>query len=127
MAPTSLVGSLGTLLFGVVSLVKPDVTAKVTSLDPVDADGRSEIATIFGGVFTTLGLLGLAGKKRPVTLVWAGVVVARLASFRDREAITPGTVVGLLVEVGLLGLFLAPEGGDDQPVEVEGTEGATAD
>ena len=121
MAPTSLLGSLATLLFGVLSLVKPDATAKVTSLEPVEAAGRSEITAVFGGVFTTLGLLGLAGRKRPATLVWAGVVVARLASFRDREAISPGPVVGLLLEVGLLALFLAPEG-DDEAVEVETSE-----
>ncbi|WP_276259212.1 hypothetical protein [Haloglomus litoreum] len=120
MAPTSLLGSLATLLFGVVSVVKPDITAKVVSLEPLDAAGRSEVTTVFGGVFTTLGILGLAGEERPVTLVWIGVVLARIASFRDQEAITADTIVGLLVEIGILGLFLAPEGGDDEPaVEVE--------
>jgi hypothetical protein len=119
MAPTSLLGSLATLLFGVVSVVKPDLTAEVTSLEPLDAAGRSEVTTVFGGVFTTLGVLGLTGEERPVTLVWVGVVLARLASFRDREAITADTVVGLLVELGILGLFLAPEGDDAPAVEVE--------
>jgi hypothetical protein len=126
MAPTSLLGSLATLLFGVVSLVKPDATAKVTNLEPVDAAGRSEITTVFGGVFTTLGIFGLAGEERPVTLVWLGVVLARIASFRDQEAITAGTIVGLLVEIGILGLFLAPEGDDDTAaveVEVPGADG----
>lgn len=120
MAPTSLLGSLATLLFGVVSLVKPDITAKVVSLEPLDAAGRSEITTVFGGVFTTLGILGLAGEERPVVLVWLGVVLARIASFRDQEAITADTIVGLLVEIGILALFLAPEGGDEEPaIEVE--------
>lgn len=119
MAPTSLLGSLATLLFGVVSLVKPDATAEVVSLAPVDAAGRSEIVTVFGGVFTTLGLLGLSGEERPVVVVWIGVVLARIVSFRDQEAITSDTVAGLLVELGVLSLFLAPEGGADEPaVEV---------
>jgi hypothetical protein len=118
MAPTSLLGSLATLLFGVVSLVKPDVTAEVVSLAPVDAAGRSEISAVFGGVFTTLGLLGLAGEDRPVVAVWIGVVLARIASFRDQAAITSDTIVGLLVELGILGLFLAPEGEDEPAVEV---------
>jgi hypothetical protein len=119
MAPTSLLGSLATLLFGVVSLVKPGITANVVSLDPVDAAGRSEVTTVFGGVFTTLGVLGLAGEERPVALVWVGVVLARIASFRDQEAITADTIVGLLVELGILGLFLAPEGDEEPAVEVE--------
>jgi hypothetical protein len=120
MAPTSLLGSVATLLFGVVSLVKPDITAKVTNLEPLDAASRSEVTTVFGGVFTTLGILGLAGEERPVTLVWLGVVLARIASFRDQEAISADTIVGLLVEIGILALFLAPEDGDEKPaVEVE--------
>jgi hypothetical protein len=126
MAPTSLLGSLATLLFGVVSLVKPDATAKITDLEPLDAAGRSEVTTVFGGVFTTLGILGLAGEERPVVFVWVGVVLARIASFRDQEAITAGTIVGLLVELGILGLFLAPEGDDDAAaveVEVPGADG----
>jgi hypothetical protein len=118
MAPTSLLGSLATLLFGVVSLVKPSTTAEVVSLAPVDATGRSEIVAVFGGVFTTLGLLGLAGEERPVVAVWIGVVLARIASFRDQAAVTSETVVGLLVELGILGLFLAPEGAEEPAVEV---------
>lgn len=130
MVPTSLLGSLATLLFGVVSIVKPEATATVTNLEPLDAAGRSEVSTVFGGVFTTLGILGLAGEDRPVTLVWIGVVLARIASFRDPEAISAETIVGLLVEIGILGLFLAPEGGADAPaveVEVPGADGGGDD
>lgn len=119
MAPTSLLGSLATLAFGLVSLAKPALTAAAVSLAPVDAAGRSEVATVFGGVFTTLGLLGLAGEDRPVTIVWLGVVLARIASFRDREAVTTDTVVALLVEIGILGLFLAPEDDAEATAEAE--------
>jgi hypothetical protein len=124
MAPTSLLGSLATLLFGVVSLVEPDATAAAVSLAPVDAAGRSEVAAVFGGVFTTLGLLGLDAEDRPVALVWLGVVIARVLSFRHGGAITRESVVGLLVEVGILGLFLAPEGADEPAVEVAVPDGA---
>jgi hypothetical protein len=124
MAPTSLLGSLATLLFGVVSLVEPDATAAAVSLAPVDAAGRSEVAAVFGGVFTTLGLLGLAGEDRPVALVWLGVVIARVLSFRHGGTVTRESVVGLLVEVGILGLFLAPEGADEPAVEVAVPDGA---
>lgn len=121
MAPTSLLGSLATLAFGLVSFAKPETTAELTSLAPVDAAGRSEVRTVFGGVFTALGLLGLAGEERPVTAVWAGVVLARLASLREEGALTRDTAVGLAAEAVLLGLFLAPEGDTDieDAVEVE--------
>jgi hypothetical protein len=121
MAPTSLLGSIATLGFGLVSLGKPETIADLTSLAPVDAAGRSEIRTVFGGGFTTLGLLGLAGEERPVTAVWAGVVLARLASFRGEGALTRDTAVGLVVEALILGLFLAPESAEDieDAVEVE--------
>lgn len=125
MDRTSLLGSLATLLFGVVSLVNPNVTANVTNLTPIDAAGRSEITTVFGGTFTTLGLLGLAGEERPVTLVWAGIVAARLASFRDRKAVSPETILGLLLEIGILALFLAPK--SSETVEIEPLEPDMAD
>jgi hypothetical protein len=115
MVEKSRLGSLASLGFGLAALAKPDALASFTSLGPLDADGRSEIRTVFGGVFTTLGVLGLAGEQRPVTAVWGGLVLARLASLADSEARTADTLVGLLAEVVVLGLFLA------------GGEGATED
>jgi hypothetical protein len=121
MAPTSLLGSVATLAFGLASFLKPDAVADLTSLAPLDAAGRSEVRTVFGGVFTALGVLGLAGEERPVTVVWTGLVLARLASFREDDALTRDTAVALLAEVVVLGLFLAPEDdtGVEDAVEVE--------
>ena len=111
MVDTSLLGSLASLGFGLAALAKPDALASFTSLGPLDADGRSEIRTVFGGVFSTLGILGLAGEDRPVTAVWGGLVLARVASLADSEARTVDTLVGLVAEIVILGLFLA--GGED--------------
>lgn len=106
------IGAIATLLLGMLGLIAPRKAAAFTSIAPLGANGLSELRATYGGLFVALGAQCLLSQSVVVFTVpgvaWSGAAIGRLVSViidgnRDRR-----NLGGMLMELGIGLLLLAP-------------------
>jgi hypothetical protein len=105
-------GAVVTLALGLLGLVRPDLAARFTSVEPVGLVGRSEVRATYGGLFFALGAAALWSADplacRVVGLAWAGAAAGRLLSAWLDHSRSPQNLGGVSFEAAVAGLLLAP-------------------
>jgi len=106
------VGASITVALGGLGLLLPDRAARLTSISPVGANGRSEIRATYGGLFTAMGLACLLSQWDPiylaVGLAWLGAGVGRIGSVAIDRNFDRKNLGGIVMELGIALLLLAP-------------------
>ena len=103
------VGALGTIVTGVISLVRPLAVTGFTGLNPNGARGLSEIRAVLGGLFIGAGTAALL---RPASAGWAlgmaylGTAAGRLLSIVVDQAQDRSNWISLVWEIAF-GIILA--------------------
>lgn len=112
MSPWNTAGALLTLGLGLLGLVRPDLAARFTSLEPVGLVGRSEVRATYGGFLFALGAAVLwSGDPlayRVAGAAWAGAALGRLASAWLDHSRSPQNLGGVAFEGGIAALLLVP-------------------
>lgn len=105
-------GALITLGLGAMGLLLPGRAARFTSISPQGSMGLSEIRATYGGLFLALGGVALWAQDRLLFAMlgtaWVGAAAGRLVSYwwdRNRQLRNVG---GVLFELGIGYLLLAP-------------------
>ena len=78
------VGVIGTIITGIISLVRPLAVTGFTGLKPEGARGISEIRAVLGGLFIGIGVAVLfvpePGAAKALGFAYLGTAIARLSS-----------------------------------------------
>jgi hypothetical protein len=76
------VGAILTIALGALGLLRPDLVARLVSVTPDDALGRTEIRATYGGLLAGLGLFALASQDEVAFVAlgagWVAAAVTRL-------------------------------------------------
>jgi hypothetical protein len=102
-----IIAALLTIATGGLSLFKPMSTPGFTGLEPVGGRGVSEIRSVLGGLFITLGLVPLIlGGNAYLMLGWCylGIAAVRLMSiFVDKSSVRSNWIsLGVEIVFGFL-------------------------
>lgn len=91
------IGVAGTILVGVVALVRPASVIGFTGLQPLGGRGTTEIRAVLGGLFIGLGLAPLL-LRTPAAYQTLGIgylatgVVRAVSMFADKSAVASNTL-----------------------------------
>lgn len=106
-------GAVATTLLGCLGLFAPARAASFTSINPVGANGVSEIRATYGGLFAALGLLCLISQDQAVFTVagvaWAGAMVGRVWSILIDQNFDSKNLGGVAFEGLIAGSLLAAQ------------------
>jgi len=98
-----IIASVGTILTGLLALVKPTSIYGFTGLIAEGGRGITEIRSIFGGLFIALGAAALY-YRLPQTyamlgIVYLGIAAVRLVSMILDKSIVSSNIISLVVEI----------------------------
>jgi len=98
-----IIASVGTILTGLLALVKPTSIYGFTGLIAEGGRGITEIRSIFGGLFIALGAAVLY-YRLPQTyamlgIVYLGIAAVRLVSMILDKSIVSSNIISLVVEI----------------------------
>ena len=98
-----IVAAIGTILTGLVSLIRPLSVRGFTGLEAPGPRGVTEIRAILGGFFVALGVAPLAFNE-PVAyqmlgVAYLGVALVRLVSMFVDGSVERSNIISLIVEV----------------------------
>jgi hypothetical protein len=103
------IGAIGTILTGVISLVRPLAVTGFTGLKPDGARGLSEIRAVLGGLFIASGAavlyLNEPAAFKTLGFAYLGTGLARLASMFIDKARDTSNIISLAWEI-FFGLVL---------------------
>jgi len=104
-----IIGSVVTLLLGLLGLLAPRRAASMVGIGAADALGRSEVRATYGGVFLGLGAACLLLRSPEAYAVagaaWMAAATARLVSISIEREASGKNLAGVAVESGI-GLML---------------------
>jgi hypothetical protein len=96
------IAALGTVMTGLLALVKPSATYAFIGLSAEGSRGVSEIRSIFGGLFIALGLapffLGEAAYQM-LGIAYLGIALARAFSIVFDRSYANSNLISLVIEV----------------------------
>lgn len=100
-----------TLGLGAIAVCLPTFTADKVGIGVPDSFGRSEVRATYGGLFVGLGAACFWLQSKEAFLVagiaWVAAAIARLLSMLVERDVSGRNWLGILVEGGIGGLFLA--------------------
>jgi hypothetical protein len=98
-----ILGALGTMATGLISLVRPLSVTGFTGLRPDGARGISEIRAVLGGLFLAVGAAALflpeSGAPQALGIAYLGTGAARLASIVVDESRDRSNLISLVWEL----------------------------
>lgn len=104
-----IIAAVGTVLTGLVSLVRPQAVYAFTGLRAEGGRGITEIRSILGAFFIGLGVMALLYRSaEPYTMLgvtYLLVAVVRLVSMFVDQSVERSNIISLVVEV-LFGIIL---------------------
>jgi len=104
-----IVAAVGTILTGLVSLLRPQSVTGFTGLTPEGGRGITEIRAVLGGVFIALGavplILNAPEAYRMLGITYLTVAVVRTVSMFLDKAVVSSNIISLAVEI-LFGIVL---------------------
>ena len=103
------IAALGTILTGLVSLLRPQAVTGFTGLKPEGGRGITEIRAVLGGVFIALAavplILNSQATYQMLGMTYLTVAVVRAVSMFLDKSIVSSNVISLVVEI-LFGVIL---------------------
>jgi hypothetical protein len=104
-----IIAAIGTILTGMLALVKPTSIYGFTGLVAEGGRGITEIRSIFGGLFIALGAAALY-YRLPQTygmlgIMYLGIAAVRLVSMFLDKSVVSSNIISLVVEI-LFGIIL---------------------
>ena len=108
-----IIAAIGTILTGLLALVKPTSVYAFTGLVAEGGRGITEIRSILGGLFIALGAAALY-YRLPQTygmlgIMYLGIAVVRLFSMFLDKSVVSSNIISLVVEI-LFGIILVLPG-----------------
>lgn len=108
-----IIAAIGTILTGLLALVKPTSVYAFTGLVAEGGRGITEIRSILGGLFIALGAAALY-YRLPQTygmlgIMYLGIAVVRLFSMFLDKSVVSSNIISLVVEI-LFGILLVLPG-----------------
>jgi hypothetical protein len=104
-----IVGAIGTILTGLISLIRPRAIRGFTGLVADGGRGITEIRSILGGVFVGLGvapfILNQPSAYQVLGIMYLVVGAIRLASMFFDRSVVQSNIISLIVEV-IFGIIL---------------------
>jgi hypothetical protein len=91
------IGIVGTILVGVVALLRPSAVVGFTGLQPLGGRGTTEIRAVLGGLFLGLGVAPLL-LRTPAAYQTLGIgylatgVVRAISMFTDKSLVASNTI-----------------------------------
>ena len=104
-----IVGAVGTIITGAISLVRPMAVTGFTGLQPDGARGLSEIRGVLGGLFTACGIGALVlpdPAARMLGIAYLGTAAGRLISIGSDSSRDRSNLISLAWEI-FFGIVLA--------------------
>ena len=103
-------GAVGTLLMGLLGLLRPKSAARFVGLQPLTPAGRSEFRATYGGLWAPLALMPLLTQDPIVFAVsglcWAGAAVGRIVSILLDDALDAQNLKAVGFELVFAALLL---------------------
>jgi hypothetical protein len=105
-------GAALTFLLGVMAVVRPQLAARLTSIEPRGALGLSELRATHGGLLAALGGFALLAQAQvvftAVGLAWAGAAAARTLSLAVDHSFSGRSLGAVVFDTAIAALLLAP-------------------
>jgi hypothetical protein len=103
------VALVGTILTGLVSLIRPQAVRGFTGLNYEGGRGITEIRSILGGLFVALGLAPLIlndpAAFKMLGIVYLGIAVVRTPAMFIDQSVENSNIISVVVEV-IFGVIL---------------------
>jgi len=108
-----IVAAVGTILTGLLALIKPTSVYGFTGLVAEGGRGITEIRSILGGLFIAIGAAALY-YRLPQTygmlgIMYLGIAVVRLVSMFVDKSVVSSNIISLIVEI-VFGIILVMPG-----------------
>lgn len=104
-------GCLLTIALGGLGVVAPHRAARLVSIQPLGANGTSEVRATYGGFFLGLGTAALLWAEPAgyavASTAWGGAAVARLLSLVGPHSDRRRQLLGLGLEAGIAAMLAA--------------------
>jgi hypothetical protein len=98
-----IIAAVGTILTGLVSLLRPQAVTGFTGLKPEGGRGITEIRAVLGGVFIALGVAPLILNSRVayqmLGITYLTVAVVRTISMFLDKSIVSSNIISVVVEI----------------------------
>jgi len=105
-----IIAAIGTIVTGLVSLIRPESVTGFTGLSPRGPRGITEIRAVLGGFFVALGalplILGTPEAYRMLGITYLVVAAVRMASMAIDGSVVQSNIVSVVVEI-IFGVILA--------------------
>ena len=98
-----IIAAAGTIVTGLISLIRPRSVTGFTGLSPTGPRGVTEIRAVLGGLFVALGaaplLLNAPAAYQMLGIAYLAVAVVRAASMFLDRSVERSNVISLVVEI----------------------------
>jgi hypothetical protein len=98
-----IIAAVGTILTGLVSLLRPQAVTGFTGLKPEGGRGITEIRAVLGGVFIALGavplILNSQATYQMLGITYLTVAVVRTISMFLDKSIVSSNIISVVVEI----------------------------